>query len=194
MGVPLHHANVIRGKAPRPSVSGHLQHHRHQISKNLSARAQWLSGHHLTSEFLVEKVILILLTLTCLRSIFAVVTYVESSDDSDNQEFENGVVVDVGNAIDTTHTNDESEWQEYHPVEFGPDVLPVSGGANPASASSSTMMESTSGGNQPVELTSVLDESDAVISDLVSLSAQRSFSNLNIDNPYCADADFGFDF
>jgi hypothetical protein len=120
---------------------------------------------------------------------------VESSDDSDDPEFENGVVVEVGNAIDTTHTNDESEWQEYHPVEFGPDVLPVSGSANPPSASSSTMTESTSGGNQPLESTLVLlDESDAVISNLVSLSAQRSFSNLNIDNPYCADADFGFDF
>lgn len=59
----------------------------------------------------------------------------ESSDDADDQGFENGVLaVEIGIAVDT---NDESEWQEYHPVEFGPDVLPVSGGADPAASASS---------------------------------------------------------
>jgi hypothetical protein len=116
----------------------------------------------------------------------------------DDQGSANEVDVDVSGDVENAN-DDESEWQEYDPVIFGPDILPVSGSADPASASShsstdthAVVTESTSGGNQPS--TSVLDESDAVILNLVSLSAQRSFSNLNIDNPYRADADFGFDF
>ena len=128
----------------------------------------------------------------------------ESSDDSDDLEFAKGKektieeaieVVDTsenaGNAIDT---NDESEWQEYNPVEFGPDVLLAGNAASASSHSTDTPAVTESANTQSI---SAFDDSEIVMSNLVSLSAQRSFSNLNInpnDNPYCADADFGFDF
>ena len=101
--------------------------------------------------------------------------------------------------------NDESEWQDYNPVNFGPDV-DVSASADrgpstvsgPSSCENNAVMESTStssgGDRQLTPVTIVDDESDLVMSNLLSLSSQHSFSNLNIDNPYSASADFGFDF
>jgi hypothetical protein len=106
---------------------------------------------------------------------------------------------DAVSAIDIgMESRDELGWEEYNPTEFGPNILPDSNNAGPSMAGSSC-----SSGRAPVTVTesqaATASDSDIVISNLLSssLSAQRSFSNLNIDpldNPYSVDADFGCDF
>jgi len=104
---------------------------------------------------------------------------------------------------DTTLVEHESEsWEEYNSTAFGPDVTPgLSGNAGPSGAVNDNLAASNagpsgtsngipeSGGDQ--EPTPVFDE--LVTFNLLS-SSQRSFSNLNIDNPYGSNADFGLEF
>src|SRR5258705_2878225 len=221
--VPHHRANLNLGKvhqtcvAVLSSVSEHQHHHHRTSTLYLSIVAQ-LPNHQLVSGFLVEKVNFFRLKLLVYlqRQILAVVKYAESTtdegDDLDSQRVmkakERAIeTVDVADqdadgasAIDVGNESHDAalEWQEYNATEFGPDIVPDSSGANnigPSMADLSAADVATEVASESVTVTT--GEPDMVLSYLLSLSSQRSFSNLNIDpndNPYSANVDFGFDF
>jgi len=108
-------------------------------------------------------------------------------------------MLDDENVMELDH---DAAWEQYNAIMFGPDVTSAStsssaaGPSNPqpGSAASSSTVDSV--GTLELGRTPVV-ESDLVTSNL--LSSQKSFSNLNIysrshEDPYGADADFGFDF
>ena len=77
----------------------------------------------------------------------------------------------------------EESWEEYDPTKFGSDVIASNAVGQPSARASSSVALPLTASYDPI--TSNL---------LLPSRSQRSFSNLNLEDPYGTNVNFGFDF